>query len=140
MIDLTTAPRVVSNDRYSGRPLVPLLECYVLWAIGELGGEQAAVLAEMTPGLRSVYRADGDWHDVIAAAMRWRPDMPQRIRAAWARYVLLRRGASPPSARAFAEAFVDDRFVPRATAPRPIGKPRKSTVTAFAAITTAREP
>src|SRR5438445_7125 len=69
------------SGRYSGRPLVPLLECYVLWAIGELGEEQSAILAEMTPALRSIYHADGDWPDVIAAAMAWRPDMPRRIRA-----------------------------------------------------------
>src|SRR5437868_14922787 len=98
MVDITTVHRAISNDRYAGRPLVPLLECYVLWAIGELGEDQSAILAEMTPGLRAVYRVDGDWPDVIAAAMHWRPEMSQRIRAVWARHVLLGRGGSPPSA------------------------------------------
>ncbi len=141
MIDRTTGYRKISNDRYSSpeRPLVPLLECYVLWAIGELGEEQSAILAEMTPGLRSVYRATGDWPDVIAAAMRWRGDTPQRIRATWARHVLLRKGGSPPSAQAFAEAYVDDNFVPRTAPPQPIGKPKNSPMTALPAVTTPQE-
>jgi hypothetical protein len=128
------------SERYSGRPLVPLLECYVLWAIGELGEDQGAILTEMTPRPRSIYRAEGDWQDVIAAAMRWRLEMPQKIRDAWARHALLRRGGSAPSGQAFAEAYVDENFVPRATPPRVIHEPRKPAVTALPAITTVREP
>jgi hypothetical protein len=106
------------SGRYSGRPLVPLLECYVLWAIDELDENQAEILEAMAPGLRSVYRASGDWQDVIAAAMRWPNDMPRRVQEAWARNLKLGRGGSAPSAQRFAEAFVDDNFVPR-SGPRP---------------------
>ena len=99
------------SGRYSGRPLVPLLECYVLWAIDELDENQAEILEEMAPGLRSVYHASGDWQDVIAAAMRWPNDMPRRVQEAWARNLKHGRGGSAPSAQRFAEAFVDDNFV-----------------------------
>jgi hypothetical protein len=99
------------SGRYSGRPLVPLLECYVLWAIDELDENQAEILEEMVPGLRSVYRASGDWQDVIAAAMRWPNDMPRRVQEAWARNLKLGRGGSAPNAQRFAEAFVDENFV-----------------------------
>jgi hypothetical protein len=139
MVDRTTEYRAISNDRYSGRPLVPLLECYVMWAIGQLGEVQAAILAEMTSGLRSVYSAEGDWSDVITAAMGWRPDMPQKIRDAWVRHARLRGGGSALDAQAFAETFVDDNFVPRATPPQPMRKPGKPAVTALTAITAPPE-
>ena len=106
------------SGRYSGRPLVCLLECYVLWAIDELGDDQAEILEEMTPGLRSVYHATGEWPDVIAAAMRWPNDMPRRVQEAWARSLKLGRGRPGPNPQRFAEAFVDDNFVP-GTAPPP---------------------
>jgi hypothetical protein len=115
------------GERFSRTALICLLECYVLWAIDEVDEEQAEILAAMTPVLRSVYRASGDWPDVIAAAMHWPRNMPRKIRHAWTRSLMLRGGGSDTSARQFAEKFVYDNFVadvsggtvPTSIAPRP---------------------
>ena len=40
--------------RYAGKPFLRVLECYVLWAIGELTSEHEKLLVTMTPKLREV--------------------------------------------------------------------------------------
>ncbi|MGO9530931.1 MAG: hypothetical protein ACLP2X_17420 [Syntrophobacteraceae bacterium] len=71
---------VTSNTRYQGKPLLRLLECYVLWAIGRLSEKEVGTLMKMTPKLQSVYGLQGEWHEVIAGALQLPDDMPEKIR------------------------------------------------------------
>ena len=48
------------SKRYEGKPFLKLLDCDVLWAIGELPEENALSLKEMTPKFRSIYGKEGD--------------------------------------------------------------------------------
>jgi len=97
-----------SNPRYQGKPLLRLLECYVLWAIEQLPETEANALKEMTPKLQSIYDAQGDWQQVIAAAVRLPPTMPELIRDLWARNSeIARKNQATLTPQQFAEMFVD---------------------------------
>lgn len=99
------------GDRYDGKPLVRLLELYVLWSLDALSDADAQTLEDMTPKLRQVYGATGEWHDVIAAALKLPAAMPADMRAMWARNVEIAnaRGEALTPQR-FAEMIVDDNF------------------------------
>ena len=79
-----------ASSRYQGKPLLRLLECYVLWAIDELPGEYEALMGEMTPKLYAVYGLEGRWQDVLQQLMEMPPGMPALIQET------LARGARPP--------------------------------------------
>ena len=96
------------NPRYEGRPLVRLLECYVLWAIGELSEREAATLADMTPKLQSLYGSSSPWQEIVASTVRMDDSAAEGIRELWARNM----GAdSPLPAQQFAEVVVDRNFI-----------------------------
>jgi hypothetical protein len=76
---------MTSPERYAGRPLLRLVECYVLDAIGELGDQQARQLADMTPRLRELYSTDGGWQQIIATQLAFPPDAAGHLRQMWAR-------------------------------------------------------
>src|SRR6266545_6469349 len=97
-----------SNSRYQGKPLLRLLECYVLWAIEELPKTEASTLCEMTPKLQAVYRTQGNWQQVIAAAVNLPSNMPTLIWDAWAKNTeIARKSGVTPAPQQFAEMFVD---------------------------------
>jgi hypothetical protein len=98
-----------NNQRYSGKPLLRLLECYVLRAIEELPDDEAQVLTNMTPKLREVYGADGEWPEIIAATVALPPEATSAIRGMWERNqkIAIDNNLSL-SAQEFAEMFVDE--------------------------------
>lgn len=103
---------MATDPRYDGKPLLRLLELYVLWAIGELSQESEDALNAMGPKLQSIYGGEGQWHDAIARAMHMPDGMPAAIRDMWARNLEIARANSvtlPP--QKFAEMFVDENFV-----------------------------
>ena len=95
-------------DRYKGKPLLRLLECYALKSIGHLTVQEEATLDALAPKLSQLYGHQGAWHKIIEALMELPPDMPQMIRDMWARN---RRRAEQAGvqldAQQFAELFVD---------------------------------
>jgi hypothetical protein len=98
-----------SNPRYEGKPLLRLLEFYVLWAIEQLPETEAKALKDMTPKLQSVYDAQGEWHQVIAAAVKLPPNMPDMIRDLWVRNTeIARKNQATLTPQQFAEMFVDE--------------------------------
>jgi hypothetical protein len=101
-----------SKERYEGKPLLRLLECYVLWAIDQLPETQANTLSAMTPKLQSLYRKPGDWKEVIAAVMEFPPDAPKLIRDSWAKNseIALMKGVALRPEQ-FAQMFVDQNMV-----------------------------
>jgi hypothetical protein len=97
------------KPRYEGKPLLRLLECYVLWAIDQLPEKDAKSLSQITPYLQSTYRIEGDWPHVIAAAVHLPPHMPTLIRDMWAKNTdIAQKSGVVLTPQRFAEMFVDE--------------------------------
>jgi hypothetical protein len=95
-------------DRYSGKPLLRLAECYVLDAIGQLGPKDQDVLQAMTPKLAQTYGADGSWQEIVAEQVGLPPTAATQIRQFWTGYSekVSSSGVSPDPEQ-FAQSFVD---------------------------------
>ena len=99
------------NPRYDGQPMLRLLEFYVLWSIGQLSDADEKTVIAMTPMLQAAHRAQGRWHEVIAASLRLPADMPDAIRGMWARNTeIARQNGATLTPQQFAEMFVDKNF------------------------------
>lgn len=103
---------MAGNPRYDGKPLLRLLELYVLNAVGELSQSEEQALERMAPKLKEIYGGNGEWHEAIAASVHMPPDMPISIRNMWAKNLEIARSNGVTLApQAFAEMVVDDNFV-----------------------------
>src|SRR5258708_4001202 len=101
-------------QRYTGKPFLRLLECYVLWSIGELAPKDEQKLVDMTPKLGDVYKRRSSWHEIVASEMEFPADLPQHIRALWQKSKQSdENGASELHAEDFAQMFVDENLVNR---------------------------
>jgi hypothetical protein len=101
-----------SNSRYQGKPLLRLLECYVLWAIDQLSAKDMQQLTEMTPKLQSIYNARGSWQKIIAGVMEFPAEMPGKVRALWIKNSeIARQSGAILTPQEFAEMFVDQNLV-----------------------------
>ena len=98
------------NSRYDGKPLLRLLELYILKALGELPAPEQETLDRMAPKLQAVYGGNGTWHGALEAAVHMPADMPQQIRDMWAKNLEIAKAKNVPalSAQQFAEMFVDE--------------------------------
>lgn len=100
-----------SSPRYDGKPLLRLLELYVLRAIGELPQQEGQILEKMAPTLMAIYGGDGEWHEVVATAVHMPADMATVIRDMWARNLEIARSKGMTLyPQMFAEMFVDENF------------------------------
>src|ERR1700722_8078403 len=98
--------------RYQVKPLLRLLECYVMWAIGELSESDAKIMTDMTPKLQSVYGTKGTWQDAIEKAVKLPTNMPDMIRAMWTKNSEIARAKNLKlSPQQFAEMFVNQNLV-----------------------------
>jgi hypothetical protein len=97
--------------RYEGKPLLRLLELYVLWSIDRLPSDLGDKLEAMTPKLRETWNCDGTWQDCIAAAMAFPATMPKLIRERWSHnQELAARAGEQLDPNDFAVMFVDSNF------------------------------
>jgi hypothetical protein len=100
-----------SDKRYEDQPLLRLLECYVLWAIGALSEAEAATMRKMTAKLNQIYQSDGDWTDALAKAMDLPPNMPELIRGIWIKnQQIARANDTSLTPQQFSKMFVDDNW------------------------------
>lgn len=98
-----------SSSRYEGKPLLKLLESYVLWTIGQLPAKDEEVLMQITPKLQSIYGIQGDWQQIVSEVMELPPNIPALIKALWAKNAQIPNGNGLPLApQHFAEMFVDN--------------------------------
>lgn len=98
----------LKNPRYNGKPLLRLIELYVIDVVGELTPEDAKKLEAMTPKLRQVYSTTGDWRDAIAKALAFPDTMPEMIRDMWSEnQKVARENKTLLTAEDFAVMFVD---------------------------------
>jgi hypothetical protein len=96
------------NPRYQGKPLLRLIELYVIDAIGALTPDDAKSLDAMTPKLSQIYGTTGDWRAAIAKGMAFPETMPEEIRKVWARnQEIARTNEATLTPEAFAVMFVD---------------------------------
>jgi len=72
------------KSRYDGKPLLRLLECYVLNAIDQLSLADQSKLEQMTPKLQAVYTLDGDWRMIVTQVMHFPPRLDDNIKSRWA--------------------------------------------------------
>ncbi|MBR0712096.1 hypothetical protein [Bradyrhizobium liaoningense] len=99
------------SRRYEGKPLLRLLELYVLRAIDELPQVDQQNLDKMAPKLQAIYGGGGTWHEAVAAAVHMPLDMPSKIRGIWVRNCeIARTNGVTLGAQTFAEMFVDENF------------------------------
>lgn len=100
----------MENPRYDGKPLLRLLELYILKALDELPAMEQETLTRLAPKLQAIYGGNGQWHEAIEAAVHMPKDMPQLIRDMWAKNLEIARAKNVPalSAQKFAEMFVDE--------------------------------
>ena len=101
------------NPRYDGKPLLRLLELYILKALDELPAVEQETLTRLAPKLQAIYGGNGQWHEAIEAAVHMPKDMPQLIRDMWAKNLEIAQANNVPalSAQKFAEMFVDENLV-----------------------------
>jgi hypothetical protein len=98
-------------SRYEGKPFLRLLELYVLWAIEELGEEDAATLEQMTPELRQSYNREGAWQEITAAEMDFPESIVRQIVQIWENNRALAKGNGENlEPEHFAQMFVDQNF------------------------------
>jgi hypothetical protein len=101
------------NSRYDGKPLLRLLELYILNALNELPPPEQEALQRLAPKLQSVYGGKGQWHEAIEAAVHMPAEMPRMIRDMWDKNLEI-AGANnvpPLTPQKFAEMFVDENLV-----------------------------
>jgi len=103
---------MTSGSRYQGKPLLRLLECYVLFAIDQLPAKDTLLMEEMTPKLRQIYGMGGTWREIIEKVMELPPNMPEEIRNLWAKNTDIAQTKNIQlSPQQFAEMFVDQNLV-----------------------------
>ena len=71
------------TSRYEGKPLLRLLECFVLDVIGELSDVDRRTLEKMTPKLQSTYMVQGNWQDILSKVMAFPIELGENIRSIW---------------------------------------------------------
>jgi hypothetical protein len=95
-------------NRYARKPLLRVLECYVLWAIGELGETEELKLRGMEPQLRQALKQQGNWREVVEKTMELPSNMPELIRINWEKnQAIAKQQHIELTGQQFAEMFVD---------------------------------
>jgi hypothetical protein len=98
----------VQASRYVEKPLVRLLECYVLWAIDALHPADELQLDELAPRLAELYDVQGNWHQIVAGVMELPANMRAIVQAYWERgTAVARESGEALDPQRFAESFVD---------------------------------
>jgi hypothetical protein len=98
-------------DRYKDRPLLRLLDCYILDVIGELPQQQKDVLEKLEPRLREVFGSAGQWREIVEEQMGFLPSVPLGIETVWASFQENeQRLGRKPSPSEFVREFVTQNF------------------------------
>lgn len=103
-------------NRYEGKPLLRLLECYVLAAIDQLDERQRETLQRMEPELAVVYSRNDTWFEIIHDEMKFPASLPMKIRDVWENNLeRLRASGVAIDPNEFAMTFVDQNFLEAAS-------------------------
>jgi hypothetical protein len=72
----------LDSDRYKGKPLLILLENYVLDCIDSLPKDKAAAIIAM---VQRVYGGDADWKATLRSTLHLDDSLDERLRRMWVR-------------------------------------------------------
>lgn len=98
----------MNSSRYDGKPLLRLVELWILWIIGEIDPQDVARLTEMEPSLRQTWSLDGAWHEMIEELLQLPPAMRDELRAMWQRNLqTAREHGVPASVEMFSQSIAD---------------------------------
>ncbi len=98
-------------DRYEGRPLARLVECYALDVIGQLPEKQEEALRAMEPRLTRVFKIEGTWREIVASVMGFPETLPSKIEMLRERNLgIAKAQGAQVIPNEFAMAFVDQNF------------------------------
>ena len=98
-------------DRYENKPLLRLLDCYLLDLIGELGEEQMQTLVSLEPMLQRAFKTPGTWRQQVEEQMGFQPTVPEKVRDFWNGYISAARSQGLPAKPIdFVVSFVDQNF------------------------------
>lgn len=98
---MTTTPP--QSDRYDGRPLLRLLDAYVLAVIDHLTPDREALVRRV---VEETYGGGSNWKDTLKAVAGLPPDLDSRLVALWQQQP---HGTAP---LAFMLAVSDETFMP----------------------------
>jgi hypothetical protein len=102
----------INDSRYTGRPLMRVLDMYVLAIIGQLSDESSAVVDELT---RLAFRGseEASWENTIERELQLGPRIRDSLRDMWEGYQKFEsaNGRQPEPSR-FAMSVVDENFAP----------------------------
>jgi hypothetical protein len=95
-------------ERYADRPLLIVLEAYVLDCIGELRMDRQEAIAEL---VNSAFGGDDDWKQTIRRELDLLDTLDDNIRGLWARNQQIAKQAKTTLHPAqFARMIVDESF------------------------------
>jgi hypothetical protein len=96
--------------RYEGRPLLIVLENYVLDCIGAL---EVSSQNAMCSAVQRVFKGDDDWHETLRRQLHLPHDLDDQLRQIWQRNsaVAVERGETLLPVQ-FAKMVADEHFVP----------------------------
>ena len=98
-------------QRYEGKPLLRLLECYALSVIEQLDEEQCEALRRIEPKLALTYNRSGTWCEIIHDEMGSPDSLPKKIREVWENNLArVRASGGEIDPNEFAMASVDQNF------------------------------
>ncbi|HYE47210.1 MAG TPA: hypothetical protein VEA44_15715 [Caulobacter sp.] len=100
--------------RYDGKPLLQLVEMYILQKIGRLEPERARRMAEMAPKLSATFKIDGTWDQIIEGVLRLPPDYGDRVKGHWEAFLAaeIKAGRKWIDPEAYARDFADRNILP----------------------------
>lgn len=93
------------SDRYTGKPFLKLLDCYVLDAIGHLNAKSDAKLRALAP-------PRGDWRAIVEEQMQFPKGTAGAIREVWEKGKprFVEAHGHDPDPGEFTTVFVDTNF------------------------------
>ncbi|MCG2593859.1 hypothetical protein LZ009_13830 [Ramlibacter sp. XY19] len=101
----------MSQDRYEGRPLLRLLDCYILDTIGELPPAQRETLEKIEPQLQEAFGSTGGWRSIVEEQMGLLPSVALGMETLWAAFQQdEERLGNQAKSSDFVRAFVDQNF------------------------------
>jgi hypothetical protein len=100
------------TDRYTGKPFLKLLDCYVLDAIGHLDAASDAALTAMEPQLHQTFGESGSWRAIVEKRMQFPAGVAGAIREMWesGRKRFVEAQGQEPDPGEFARTFIDTKF------------------------------
>jgi hypothetical protein len=95
-------------DRYAGKPLLKLVDSFVLKCIGELDPASEDWLRGMEPKLRQIYSCEGSWDDIVISVLHFGPNIRTSIHELWVKnQAIARQHQVTLTPMQFVEMFVE---------------------------------